>query len=326
LNSDALVPPGWFATMTARLADPLVGAVVPAYMYPDGSLQEAGAVVEADGRVVALGVDTDPDDERWMFARRVPYGSAACMLIRRETYAAVGGFDPVWGLAYYEDVDLAFRVRELGQSVTYEPAVRVVHAQGASAEPHPEALARRDANQARFRARWIDRLWHRPTLLGATQAHRFAAARDEESVDRVLVIAPSAGPPERAAELARALTRALDAGQVTLAVPRRAAAPTLAPELGAAGVEVVVPDDWDGWLSGRQFHFSAVIADDPERSELAPSFERTQPQAAVSASPSAARLQPSELAGWLLDMALVPRQEARRYRRPSPARQKGPAS
>ena len=116
---------------------------MPVYTYPDGRLQEAGAIVESDGRVVPLGVDDDPGNERWSFSRIVTYGSAACMLVRRAAFEAIGGFDPIWGRAYYEDVDLAFRLRELGLSVRLDASVRVVHAQGASAPSTAAAQALR---------------------------------------------------------------------------------------------------------------------------------------------------------------------------------------
>jgi GT2 family glycosyltransferase len=311
LNSDALVPPGWFATMARGFDDSRVGAVVPAYVYPDGRLQEAGAIVESDGRVVALGVADDPDEERWRFSRVVPYGSAACMLIRRDSFEAAGGFDPAWGRAYYEDVDLAFRLRELGQSIRLDPDVRVVHAQGASSDSVEAARDLRDANQARFRSRWAARLWHRPTMFGARHGHRFVAARDCEAVDRILVIA---GPTEvelaHGIRIAQALAPALDQGQVTVALPDPPDAATTN-ALRATGVEVielVSPEDWSSWLPGRMFQFSAIVAGAAHRAAHAELFADTQPQAALASLPSAATIEDTHaLEEWLLDLGLVPR-------------------
>jgi GT2 family glycosyltransferase len=313
LNSDALVPPGWFATMARSFEDPRVGAVVPVYVYPDGRLQEAGAIVESDGRVVALGVDDDPDEERWRFSRVVPYGSAACMLIRRDSFEAAGGFDPAWGRAYYEDVDLAFRLRELGQSIRLDPDVRVVHAQGASSDSVEAARILRDANQARFRNRWAARLWHRPTMLGARHGHRFVAARDCEAVDRILVIGgPAEAEQAHALRVARALAPALEQGQVTVALPARPLDASTTNALRATGVEALSPEDWNGWLNGRIFQFSTIVADASTRAELAELLAATQPQAALTAVPSATMLDDTHaLEEWLLDLGLVPRSVVR---------------
>lgn len=45
LNTDAYVHPGWLEPMLDALHRPGVGAVVPQYRHPDGSLQEAGALL-----------------------------------------------------------------------------------------------------------------------------------------------------------------------------------------------------------------------------------------------------------------------------------------
>lgn len=315
LNSDAIVPPGWLPQLLAPFeADERVGAVVPAYVYPEGSLQEAGAIVEADGRVVALGAHGDPDAAEWRFPRVAPYGSAACMLVRRRVFEELGGFDPAYGTAYYEDVDLAFRMRAAGLRIVVEPAVRVVHAQGASSAPG-DAVTRRDANRERFCRRFAARLWGRPTVFGASQPHRTIAARDFDAVDRVLLLAPSlsvfatrGGTPQHAA---RALVASLRDGRVTAAAPSAGSGDADAAgidELLAAGVEVAAVDDWDAWLEARQFHYSVVISDESLRERLSEPLARTQPQATLAPLPGGATIADSAaFTQWILDLDLAPR-------------------
>ena len=286
LNSDALVPTGWLDGLTAPFDDPRVGAVVPMYVFPDGSLQEAGVVVERDGRVVALGARGDANDPQWCVRRFVTYGSAACLLIRRSTFHVLGGFDPAYGLGYYEDVDLEFALRSVGLRVLLEPAVRVIHAQGASSPTHAEAVARRDANQERFRKRWATYVWHRPMMFGVPQPHRFSAARDIETPDRVLVLAPeiprSSDPRHR---MVTAMSSALDDGFVTLATLRASTEATALSGLLSAGVEVVAPDSWSAWLEQRRFHYSVIISSSGELREVGEALIDTQPQASVVAPP-----------------------------------------
>jgi GT2 family glycosyltransferase len=324
LNSDAIVSENWLEPLVQRFDDPRVGAVVPLYLFPDGTLQEAGAVVEADGRVVALGVRDDPATAEWSFARTVSYGSAACMLMRRHVFQALGGFDPAYGTAYYEDVDLAFRLQALGLQVVVEPAVQVVHAQGASSPTHADATARRDANQARFRERWNALLRHRPNMFGAPEPHHFFGARDIEVVDRFLVIAPvlpARGDP--LGRCARTIAAALDGGIVTVATFRDSGDQTLRDELLSAGIEVVVVEDWDSWLERRRFHYSAVICEPATRTRLAGALAATQPQATLAPPPAEACLRDdAQVATWLLGLGVVPRLDhpgsraARRLRSP----------
>jgi GT2 family glycosyltransferase len=309
LNSDAIVPVNWFEPLLARFDDPRVGTVVPLYVFPDGALQEAGSVVEADGRVIALGVRGDGDDPAWRFARTITYGSAACMLMRRSVFQALGGFDPVYGTAYYEDVDLAFRLAAIGLRVVVEPSVRVVHAQGASSPTLSDAAARRDANQLRFCERWEPMLGHRPQMFGAPQAHRFYAARDIEVVDRILVLSSELpGVHDELFHTAVTLAAALDQGMVTIATLRDTGDRSAVEQLLAAGVEVAVTDQSGAWLRSRCFHYAVVLAARPERDALAGALRATQPQATCATPPDPAIVRdPRRLAVWLLDLGLAPR-------------------
>lgn len=58
--------------------------------------------------------------------RPVPWATGCCLLVRRECWQEVGGFDEDFFL-YYEDVDLCRRARTTGWTVWYEPSVRVTH-------------------------------------------------------------------------------------------------------------------------------------------------------------------------------------------------------
>ena len=60
--------------------------------------------------------------------------SGACMLVRRDAFEAIGGFDEGFFL-YCEDTDLCRRLRDAGHSVRYEPAAEARHVGGASSEP-----------------------------------------------------------------------------------------------------------------------------------------------------------------------------------------------
>ena len=134
LNNDTMVLPGWLDHLIQTIEDdPLVGAVGSMFLYPDGSIQEAGGIVWQNGAADHYGWSASPDDRLFNFAREVDYCSAASMLIRTEIFNSLGGFDRLFAPAYYEDVDLCFGVRSLGFKVIYQPTSRLVHFEGVTA-------------------------------------------------------------------------------------------------------------------------------------------------------------------------------------------------
>ncbi len=161
LNNDTIVTPGWLdALVETAESDPTVGIIGAKLVYPDGRLQEAGSIIFQDGTGWNYGRGASPDDPAYCFPREVDYCSAACVLVRREVFDALGGFDPRFEPAYYEDTDLAFSARELGYRVLVQPNSVVIHAEGAS---HGNDIAvGGKMNQARnievFRTKWAGRL------------------------------------------------------------------------------------------------------------------------------------------------------------------------
>lgn len=109
------------------------GAVGPRFVFPNGRLQEAGGYVRPDGRAVQHGRDDSPNA---LIAgpglHIVDYCSAACLLLRRDIFLNIGGFDPLFEPAYYEDVDLCIRLRSIGLFTYYCGDVTVIHEEGAT--------------------------------------------------------------------------------------------------------------------------------------------------------------------------------------------------
>lgn len=62
--------------------------------------------------------------------------SGACLLLRREAFEAVGGFDPGYAL-HCEDLDLMKRLSDAGWRCLYVPAAQVVHEKGVSSRSRP---------------------------------------------------------------------------------------------------------------------------------------------------------------------------------------------
>lgn len=156
LNNDTVPQPGWLDALLATFdAEPGAGLVGAQLRYPDGRLQEAGGVVFSDGSAWNYGRYESPDDPRYAYLRDADYVSGAAIALPRELFLALGGFDAEYAPAYYEDTDLAFRVRAAGRRVIYQPAAVVVHAEGATSGTDIRTGAK--AYQVRNRERFARR-------------------------------------------------------------------------------------------------------------------------------------------------------------------------
>ena len=128
LNNDVQVTEGWLSALLATFTDEMrVGAVGPQIIFPDGRLQEAGALLGADGTSKLIGVFDDPNLERFNYLREVDYCSGVCLMVRVDEFRALGGFDPRLAPAYCEDADLCLRLRQRGLRILYNPASKIVH-------------------------------------------------------------------------------------------------------------------------------------------------------------------------------------------------------
>ena len=161
LNNDTICRPGWIdALVDTAESDESIGVVGAKLVYPDGSLQEAGGIIWRDASGHNYGRDQDPDDPKYNFLRDVDYCSGACLLVRSELLATIGGLDSRFSPAYYEDTDLCFAARAHGYRVVYQPEAVVCHLEGASNGTDVTSGIKRYqvANQVTFRAKWADAL------------------------------------------------------------------------------------------------------------------------------------------------------------------------
>ena len=133
LNNDTEVTSGWLDALIAPFEQPGVGVVGARLVYPDGRLQEAGNIIWQDGSGWNFGRGDDPQRPAYNYRRAVDYCSGACLMIPRDLWQAIGGFDSRFAPAYYEDTDLCFAVRDRGYRVVYQPAARVIHHEGITA-------------------------------------------------------------------------------------------------------------------------------------------------------------------------------------------------
>jgi len=159
LNNDTQVQPGWLDALIGTFRrHSQAGVVGSRLLFPDGRQQEAGAIVFRDGSSWNYGHLDDPYKPRYSYVREPDYVSGASLAIRRDLFEQLGGFDEHFAPAYYEDVDLAFRIRAAGYRVLYAPLSRVVHCEGVSAGTNETAAMGMKRfqviNREKFVARW----------------------------------------------------------------------------------------------------------------------------------------------------------------------------
>jgi O-antigen biosynthesis protein len=156
-NNDTEVTKDWLhAMLNCATSGPDVGVVTPKYVYPDGSLNEAGGIIWRDGTGANYGRGDRPDRCRYEYRRETDYGSAAALMVSADLWRAAGGFDERYLPMYYEDTDLCFQARERGLRVLYEPEAVIVHVEGATAGADPQKGHKRyqELNRRKFVAKW----------------------------------------------------------------------------------------------------------------------------------------------------------------------------
>ncbi len=158
LNNDAFLERGALDAMRAvfdRFPD--CGAVGPKFLYPDGRVQESGATISPCGIATQRGKFLAQTHRIYTRTEPVDYVSAACLMLRRETFDQAGGFDLIWDPAYYEDTDLGLKIELLGKRVYYCPDAEVIHVENATSGDASLALRLDgivEVNREKFVARW----------------------------------------------------------------------------------------------------------------------------------------------------------------------------
>ena len=201
LNNDTEVQAGWLDALLDAATDGFnVGAVGAMLIYPDGTIQEAGGVIWSDATGMNFGRGDAPDKSEYRYRREVDYCSGACLLVRKDLFKSIGGFDEGFSPGFYEDTDLCFAIRELGHTVLYEPRAQVVHVEGATfgTETRKGSSVRftkcyQEVNRYRFLAKWATQLL-RQNPPGTARGYRGGRRPDRP---RVLVCDDLTCTPDR---------------------------------------------------------------------------------------------------------------------------------
>ena len=151
------------------------GAAGAVLRWPDGTLQEAGCLVRSDGHPIRPGRGEPNWDLKFLPEfHLVDYVSGACLLIRRHEFLEMGGFDPIYSPAYYEDTDLCMRLRERGKTVYLASRAECYHIENATSRDGLDenwATRQSEKNRLLFLERWGGLLQMRDKPRMGTNGH-----------------------------------------------------------------------------------------------------------------------------------------------------------
>lgn len=161
LNNDTrVITPEWMSRMLGISTREEVGAVGCRLYYPDETTQHAGIVVSGMG-AGHLFLDF-PRGSHGYFnladtQRALSAVTAACMMVRRNVFDEVGGFDEELAVAY-NDVDFCLKLREKNLLVVYTPEVELYHYESISrgSENNAEKVRRYHRELTLLLHRWSD--------------------------------------------------------------------------------------------------------------------------------------------------------------------------
>jgi O-antigen biosynthesis protein len=194
LNNDTIVLPGWLDELIKPLEEnSLIGLTGSKLIYPDGRLQEAGGIIFADAGGWNYGRLDNPEKPQFNYLRDADYCSGASIAISYELWKKLGGFDTRFSPAYYEDTDLAFKVRASGKRVVYQPLSELVHFEGVShGTSEKESVKKHQPiNKNKFLAKWKD------VLAAYGECNPASLPSDRSHKGRILVIDAVTPTPDR---------------------------------------------------------------------------------------------------------------------------------
>lgn len=167
LNNDTEVTAGWLEAGLAPFSDTTVGSVAPLVLVraEPSRVDSAGDTYAFIGWPSKRGHGEPSAHWANRGSDRVFGASGSAAFYRAEALWRTGGFDPAFG-SYYEDVDLAFRLRWAGYQCVFAPTCRILHEVSASYDHSRPALQRRMSRNAEYLF-WTDLpvRWLLPALL-----------------------------------------------------------------------------------------------------------------------------------------------------------------
>ena len=174
LNNDTeVISPEWLTAMMERLTRKEVGAVGAKLIYYDGTIQHAGVIMGIT-RICGHAFRRFPADHPGYFGqlqvvRNCSAVTGACMLVKKDIFQAVGGFDQHNLPIAYNDVDLCLKMLAAGYLIVWTPYALLYHREYSSRGDDRDLPGRSRENYQRviaelefFEKKWRGYIDHDP--------------------------------------------------------------------------------------------------------------------------------------------------------------------
>ncbi len=172
MNDDmSVIAPSWIEEMLLWAKDPGVAGVGAKLLFPDRTVQHAGVVMLGQGPShIFYG---EPEGSPGLagsavLVRNYSAVTGACLMVRRDTYVDLGGFDPYFKVNY-NDVDFCMKLGRLGR-IVFTPYALLYHYESVSKGQAPPG------ELERFMARW-------PALCGADPMYNRNLSQTSSSME-----------------------------------------------------------------------------------------------------------------------------------------------
>lgn len=167
LNDDTeVVSPDWMEELIAYACRKEVACVGARILYPNGTVQHGGVILDRPGVAVHAFLGCSGDDEGICGRLLIPWDvsavTAACMMVRREVFDEVNGFEERLAVAF-NDVDFCLRCRRLGYFNVVNPQTVLFHCESKS-----RGVDNDPVKKARFASEteYVKRKYHRELVDG----------------------------------------------------------------------------------------------------------------------------------------------------------------
>lgn len=167
LNNDIeVISPDWLGEMVSHAIRPGVAAVGPMLYYPGDRVQHAGVVLGIAGPHATCGVaghvlkgvhrGADEFMTHLQVVRNYSAVTGACLVVRREIFEELGGFNEADVAVAYNDIDFCLRARAAGYRNVWTPFAELYHHESASRgfDDTPEKIARFEREFSYMREKW----------------------------------------------------------------------------------------------------------------------------------------------------------------------------
>ncbi|WP_264602899.1 glycosyltransferase family 2 protein [Rhodobium gokarnense] len=166
LNNDIeILNEDWLSEMVGHALRPEIGCVGAKLHYPDGRIQHGGVIIGIGGMAGHAHL-YQPGERagyygRLVVAQNLSAVTGAAMVMRKEIFQGVGGFEEEHLGVALNDIDLCLKIRKAGYRIVWTPFARMIHYESVSRgldKDDPEKRARHEREKAYMRSAWGETL------------------------------------------------------------------------------------------------------------------------------------------------------------------------